>query len=212
LRLNPGFRYALYAAFAVLFVTGAAWLVADALKDAESGEFWQETAATLLMLHGGCAMITLMLLGAMVPLHLRHGWRRGRNLVTGITMSTANAVLIVTAFGLYYLGAETLRPWMSDAHTGLGLAIPLLLVAHIWWGSPRAGAAIPDTLQLLRKTGEKAAAGTVLRGNDAGADADARLVDRVEVVGNVEPQDRRFHARRQVEIVGNADIDHRRNG
>jgi hypothetical protein len=23
---------------------------------------------------------------------------------------------------------------MSDVHTALGLAIPVLLIAHIWWG------------------------------------------------------------------------------
>ena len=74
MRLDPFFRYALYAAFAVLFLTGAVWLVADRLKDSAS-EFWQEAAATLLMLHGGGAMITLMMLGALVPVHMRYGWR-----------------------------------------------------------------------------------------------------------------------------------------
>ena len=133
MRLDQIFRYALYAAFGVLFVTGAVWLVADSLKDSE-GEFWQQAAATLLMLHGGGAMVTLMMLGALVPVHMRYGWRRRQNLVTGITVSTVNAALIVTAFGLYYLGSEAVRPWMSDVHTALGLAIPVLLVGHIWWG------------------------------------------------------------------------------
>jgi hypothetical protein len=139
LRLNPVFRYAIYAAFSALFITGAVWLVADRLKDSAESEFWQGTAATLLMLHGGGAMITLMMLGALVPVHLRYGWRRGKNLVTGIVMSAVNAVLIVTAFGLYYLGSETLRPAMSDVHSALGLAIPALLVAHIWWGRRTRG-------------------------------------------------------------------------
>jgi hypothetical protein len=133
LRLDPFFRYALYATFAVLFLTGAVWLVADSLKDSAS-EFWQEAAATLLMLHGGGAMIALMMLGALVPAHMRYGWRKRKNLVTGITVATVNAALIVTAFGLYYLGSEAVRPWMSDVHIALGLAIPVLLVGHIWWG------------------------------------------------------------------------------
>jgi hypothetical protein len=133
LQLDRIFRHALYAAFAVLFVTGAVWLVADRLKDS-AGEFWQESAATLLMLHGGGAMITLMMLGALVPMHMRYGWRCGKNLVTGITLSSVNAALIMTAFGLYYLGSETVRPWMSDVHIAMGLAIPALLVGHIWWG------------------------------------------------------------------------------
>jgi hypothetical protein len=134
LRLDPVFRYALYATVAVLFITGAVWLVADRLKDSADGEFWQQTAATLLMLHGGSAMITLIMLGALVPAHMRYGWRAAKNLVTGITMCTANIVLIVTAFSLYYLGSETVRPFMSDVHTALGLAAPALLVGHIWWG------------------------------------------------------------------------------
>jgi hypothetical protein len=142
LRLDLVFRYALYAAFAVLFITGAVWLVADSLKDSAS-EFWQAAAATLLMLHGGGAMITLMMLGALVPMHMRYGWRSGKNLVTGITVATVNAALIVTAFGLYYLGSEAVRPWMSDVHIALGLAIPVLLVGHIWWGRRRNAAAVP---------------------------------------------------------------------
>ena len=133
MRLDPVFRYALYAAFAVLFITGAVWLAADRLKDSAS-EFWQEAAATLLMLHGGGAMITLMMMGALVPVHMRYGWRSRKNLVTGIIAATVNVALVVTAFGLYYLGSEAVRPWMSDVHTALGLAIPVLLVGHIWWG------------------------------------------------------------------------------
>jgi hypothetical protein len=65
---------------------------------------------------------------------MRYGWRGRKNLVTGITISTVNAALIATAFGLYYLGSEAVRPWMSDVHTALGLAIPVLLAGHIWWG------------------------------------------------------------------------------
>jgi hypothetical protein len=54
LRLDPRFRFAFYAAFSVLFGTGAGWLLADQMKEAtNTGEAWQMTAAYLLMLHGG---------------------------------------------------------------------------------------------------------------------------------------------------------------
>ena len=134
MRLSPGFRNALYAIFAILFLSGATWLVADALKDSANGELWQQIAATLLMTHGGSAMVTLMMLGALVPLHIRYGWRARKNLSTGITMATASAILIVTAFGLYYFGAEGARGVAGDVHTWLGVACPVLLLAHIWWG------------------------------------------------------------------------------
>ena len=49
-------------------------------------------------------------------------------------MVVCNAVLIMTAFGLYYLGAETLRPWASDVHIVAGFALPVLIAFHIWLG------------------------------------------------------------------------------
>ena len=129
--LDPRFRFAIYAAFSILFLTGVGWLVSDQMKDAASGESWQATAAYMLMVHGGAAMATLMLLGALVPLHVRHGWRMRRNRITGSLMAACNAVLIATSFGLYYAGSEVLRPWMSDIHIGLGLCLPVLFLIHI---------------------------------------------------------------------------------
>jgi uncharacterized protein (TIGR03382 family) len=49
-------------------------------------------------------------------------------------MVAVNAVLIVTAFGLYYAGSETLRPWASDLHIAVGIALPLVLLVHVWLG------------------------------------------------------------------------------
>jgi hypothetical protein len=134
LRLDPRFRLSVYGAFAALTVTGVAWLVADRLKESPNGDAWQAVAANLLMIHGGAAMATLMLLGALAPLHVRLAWRSGRNRVTGTAMAGVNAVLIVTAFGLYYFGSETLRPWASYLHMGVGFALPTLFLAHVWLG------------------------------------------------------------------------------
>jgi cyanate permease len=140
-RLDFRFRYALYAAFSTLFISGALWLAADSLKDAADGEGWQAISANLLMVHGGAAMVTLMLFGAMVPIHLLRAWRAKRNRWTGGVMAVLNAILIVTAFGLYYLGGEEVRPWMSNIHLGAGFSLPLLLFIHILRGRrarPRA--------------------------------------------------------------------------
>jgi cyanate permease len=140
-RLDFRFRYALYAAFSTLFISGALWLAADSLKDAPDGERWQAISANLLMVHGGAAMVTLMLFGAMVPIHLLRAWRAKRNRWTGGVMAVLNAILIITAFGLYYLGGEEVRPWMSNVHLGAGFSLPLLLFIHILRGRgarPRA--------------------------------------------------------------------------
>jgi cyanate permease len=131
-RLDPRLRWTLYIVFGALFLSGALWLIADQLK--ESDEIWQETAVYLLMLHGGTAMLALLLLGALAPLHIGRGWRSDRNRVTGSAMVTVNAVLIITAFGLYYLGSDAVRPWTSRVHYGIGLALPILLLVHVLRG------------------------------------------------------------------------------
>jgi hypothetical protein len=134
LRLKPSFRFAIYAAFAVLSLTGAGWLAADWQKEISSDEIWQQIAAYLLTVHGGAAMVTLLLLGALIPVHLLRAWRATKNRVSGSVMATFNAVLIVTSFGLYYLGSETVRPWMSWIHIAAGISLSLFLPLHIFWG------------------------------------------------------------------------------
>lgn len=132
--LKPSFRFAIYAAFAVLFVTGAGWLVADWQKDISSDDIWQQTIAYLLMVHGGAAMATLLLLGALVPVHVLRAWRHRKNRVSGSLMAVFTAVLIVTAFGLYYLGSEIVRPWMSWIHIAAGFSLALSFPVHIILG------------------------------------------------------------------------------
>jgi hypothetical protein len=136
-RLNPRFRFAIYLAFGLLFVTGAGWLVADQMKDGSEAEIWQQTSTYFLMLHGGTAMLALMLLGALFPLHIGRAWRAKKNRASGIIMTAFNAILISNAFGLYYLGSEAIRPWASNLHIAFGLSLPLLLLAHIKTGRKR---------------------------------------------------------------------------
>ena len=118
----------------MLALTGAGWLVADWQKEISSDEIWQQSIAYLLMVHGGTAMVALLLLGILIPVHLRRGWRSRKNLISGSVMTTFNAILIVTAFGLYYLGSETVRPWMSWIHIAAGFSLALLFPLHIYWG------------------------------------------------------------------------------
>jgi hypothetical protein len=134
MRIKTAFRFALYAAFGVLFATGMIWLVADRFKDGSSSDLWQQTSAYALMLHGGTTMVTLMLLGALIPSHIQRAWRAKKNRVTGIASVAVYGFLIVTAFGLYYLGSEALRPWLSFLHVTIGFAVPAVIAAHIMVG------------------------------------------------------------------------------
>jgi len=142
LRLKPAFRFSIYAAVTVLFLTGASWLVADWQKNISSDEIWQQAAANLLMGHGGAAMLTLLLLGALIPVHMLRSWRSGNNLVSGSVMITLNTLLIMTAFGLYYLGSEAVRPWMSWIHIVAGVCLPAWLPLHVLLGRRRSKATL----------------------------------------------------------------------
>jgi hypothetical protein len=85
-------------------------------------------------------MITLMTLDALAPMHLRYGWRGRKNLVTGIARSAR------TRFSSRRHSASTIsdrRSCAHGAHTVLGLAIPVLLVAHVWWGKRTRSDACP---------------------------------------------------------------------
>jgi hypothetical protein len=134
LRLNPQLRWMVYVAYGMLVLTGAGWLIADQGKDAANAELWQEAAASLLMLHGGDGMLTLLLLGALVPLHVQRAWRGRKNRTTGATMVTFNVLLVVTAFGLYYAGSDLVRPWISDMHIAIGMILPALFIIHVLLG------------------------------------------------------------------------------
>jgi hypothetical protein len=120
-----------------MFLTGLVWLVTDWQKGKTDSDVWQSIAAWLLAAHGGGAMATLMLLGALLPMHVVRAWRGKRNRASGAIMVTINAVLIGTSFALYYTGSEALRPWMSDIHIAAGLCLPAFLIAHIVLGRRR---------------------------------------------------------------------------
>jgi hypothetical protein len=138
-RLNAPFRWAIYAVFSILLLTGAIWLLADQMKDApSSGEMWQIVGAYMLMFHGGAAMAMLMLFGALFPLHVRVGWRGHRNRPTGVTMLTFNTILIVTSFALYYAGIDVIRRWASNFHVFFGLILPCAFLIHIILGRRRS--------------------------------------------------------------------------
>jgi len=137
LQLDGRFRAAFYTVFSVLLVTGVAWLPMDRLKNTAGADLWSALAPVLLMAHGGAAMLALLLLGALVPLHLAPAWRRDKNRALGAAMATLTALLIASAFGLYYIGSDTLRGWASDLHIALGLAFPTLLAAHVMTGRRR---------------------------------------------------------------------------
>jgi cytochrome b561 len=49
-------------------------------------------------------------------------------------MVGTNAILVITAWGLYYAGSDLLRTFAADVHIAVGIAWPVLVVAHVVLG------------------------------------------------------------------------------
>lgn len=125
-------RRLFYLAFVTLLLSGLFWAWLHRLDETEtSGSSWRGWTPRLMTIHGGAAVGFVLLLGTLLPGHVRHSWRAGRNRPNGVFFLSAVGVLTITGYALYYLGDETARRICSDIHFWLGVAFPLLLVWHI---------------------------------------------------------------------------------
>ena len=132
-RLKPLHRRLLYGVLALLFFSGAAWAYWNDLVSSP-GDFEMSAKAWAMKIHGGAAMAILVLVGMLLTGHVRSAWRARRNRCNGVLFLGAFGLLTVTGYVLYYASGENLRAWTSWIHLAVGLALPLLLVLHIWLG------------------------------------------------------------------------------
>lgn len=122
------------AAFLGVAASGMSWsLLYDAL-----GHEPDALSRTLMQWHGAFAMLALLVLGALLPQHVRFAWHAMRNRWSGGVMLGVAAILVVTGYGLYY-ASEGLRDWSKWVHLGIGIAAIAALPAHIRLGRRRHG-------------------------------------------------------------------------
>jgi hypothetical protein len=145
IRLSRRHEWFAYAVGAAVFTTGAAWAWLH-YWGASPNEFGTSpTESWMLKAHGAAAMAVLVLLGTLLPMHVKFAWRAGRNLRTGLSLFGLFGFLVLTGYGLYYVGGERLRSWTSAAHLWVGLALPPLMALHVWRGKKTRPGCKPDT-------------------------------------------------------------------
>jgi uncharacterized membrane protein YbjE (DUF340 family) len=132
IRLKRLQRYFLYVVLALLFVSGVSWAYWNYLRS--PSDFETSAKAWAMKIHGAAAMTVLVLVGMLLSAHVRFAWRARRNRGNGSIFLSAFAVLTITGYGLYYAGGERLRAWTSWIHLAVGLALPILLLIHIFLG------------------------------------------------------------------------------
>ncbi len=138
-RLSTLQRLALAASLGLSLLTGLAWWLLHRFGQIE-GDFGLEphpAQAWLLRLHGAGAFATLIVLGTLLPIHVKTAWRARKNRRTGAIVLSLVAMQVITGYALYYAD-NPLRGVASLVHLVLGLALPAVLVAHIVVGRRRA--------------------------------------------------------------------------
>lgn len=130
--MSPTIRRLLYAALAVLWLTGCAWLVLHFFFQTQS-EFglmphpWQPT---LLILHGIVAVLAVFLLGWICGIHVGPRLRWGAKRTSGIVLLAAGGLLILTGFANYYFTAPTLLIGTNTTHEIVGVLALVPMLVH----------------------------------------------------------------------------------
>jgi uncharacterized membrane protein YfcA len=140
IRLGARHKRLAYATFALLWASGALWLLFHYFLSVE-GDFGPEPHALekwWLRLHGLASMLALVVVGSIATNHVRLAWQRNRNRRTGLPMLLLTAWLAATGYALYYFSSDANAAWLPLLHWVVGLALPLALIIHILAGRQRA--------------------------------------------------------------------------
>jgi hypothetical protein len=126
-------RRTIFAAGIALVVSGAGWLACHYLMggDPDFPDMPHPLEPFWLKVHGAIAMASLMVVGSVVPWHAWRAWKLRRNRGTGGFVASVLVVLILSAWALYYIGSEALRPGISLVHWIVGIASVPLLWLHV---------------------------------------------------------------------------------
>lgn len=136
LRIPQSRRRAIYAAFAVLLITGVVWLAIHFMAEDSS----EQTAllAWTMKLHGAGAWLATYLVGTIWAAHIKLAWKLRHNRWAGAAFGLMAALLLVTGYGLYYFNGETVRMITEWLHWWAGALAACLFWLHLSLGRRQA--------------------------------------------------------------------------
>ena len=125
-------KVSLDTALIALVVSGLLWLLVHyalgAGRDEVGLPHWSE--AWLMRLHGLAGFAVLVAVGAFLPVHVPRGWRMRQERGFEVAMLGLLAVVVITAYALYYFAPDTIRPSLGWLHAVIGCAWGGTIVWH----------------------------------------------------------------------------------
>lgn len=133
-----------YGSLGLLTITGIVWLLVHWwLPEFEPGAAPYKLWA--MRLHAAAALVSLVMAGSVLTHHVRLAWRLKKNRISGSLITGTLAVLAATGYALGYAPEGLVRQWSSWGHWGVGVAVPLVLTAHVLLGHRQRGIHIKNT-------------------------------------------------------------------
>ena len=126
-------RVLIYAVGALLWLSGAAWLVLHYVFPQASafGPLPNPWEAPLMRAHGLVAVCGVFLIGWMTAAHVTARWSSDRNRRSGLALGLTTLLLVFSGYALYYT-TGTPHDGAGLLHEVIGVLAPAAALAH-WW-------------------------------------------------------------------------------
>ena len=132
-RLPRVLRATVYGVAALLWVSGAVWLVMHYVypQSTPFGPLPNPWEAPLMRAHGLVAVCGVFLLGWMMAAHVTARWASERNRRSGLILAGAALLLILSGYALYYTTGSP-HDAAALAHEAIGVLSLVVALVH-WW-------------------------------------------------------------------------------
>jgi hypothetical protein len=126
-------RVLIYAVGALLWLSGAAWLVLHHVFPQASafGPLPNPWEAPLMRAHGLVAVCGVFLIGWMTAAHVTTRWSSDRNRRSGLALGLTTLLLVFSGYALYYTTGMP-HDGAGVLHEVIGVLAPAAALAH-WW-------------------------------------------------------------------------------
>ncbi len=90
----------------------------------------ESLAEYLHLSHALFSFLILFIIGSLWSIHMRSGWHKKQNIITGLGLTLGFFILFLSGIGLYYFIDDTFLNSTSVIHIIIGIFIIILFIIH----------------------------------------------------------------------------------